>query len=37
MKKIVLLVSIFISQIGYGQVQDAWVFFADKDNVENIL
>ena len=37
MKKIVLLVSIFISQLGYGQVQDAWVFFADKDNVEASL
>lgn len=37
MKKLLLLVSIFIFQLGYGQVQDAWVFFADKENVETSL
>ncbi len=33
MKKLALLVSVFIFQQGYSQMQDVWVFFADKENV----
>lgn len=33
MKKLLLLVSFIIIQQSYGQTQDAWVFFADKENV----
>ena len=33
MKKLLLLFMIILVQQGYGQTQDAWVFFADKENV----
>lgn len=33
MKKLLLLLSIFVVQQGVSQVEDAWVFFADKENV----
>ena len=34
MKKILLLLSIVVFQQSYGQTQDAWVFFADKEDVQ---
>ena len=34
MKKVVLLVLVFVFQFGNAQIQDAWVFFADKENVQ---
>jgi len=37
MKKLLLLVSFIIIQQSYGQTQDAWVFFADKENVAESL
>lgn len=33
MKKLLLLVTIILAQQSYAQTQDAWVFFADKENV----
>jgi len=33
MKKLLLLFTIILVQQGYAQTQDAWVFFADKENV----
>ncbi len=33
MKKLLLLFAIILVQQGYGQTEDAWVFFADKENV----
>ncbi len=33
MKKLVLVFAIMLIQQGFAQVQDAWVFFADKENV----
>ncbi len=37
MKKLLLLFTIFLVQQSFGQTQDAWVFFADKENVEESL
>ena len=37
MKKLLLLFTILLIQQSYGQTQDAWVFFADKENVEESL
>jgi hypothetical protein len=34
MKKLVLLVLVLAFQLGNAQIQDAWVFFADKENVQ---
>ena len=37
MKKLLFLFTILLIQQSYGQTQDAWVFFADKENVEESL
>ncbi len=37
MKKLLFLFTILLIQQSYGQTQDAWVFFADKENVEASL
>jgi len=37
MKKILLLLSIIVFQQSFAQQEDAWVFFADKENVETSL
>ena len=34
MKKLVFLCTLLLAQLGFGQIQDAWVFFADKENVQ---
>lgn len=34
MKKLFLLVAVCVTQLGFSQVQDAWVYFADKENVQ---
>ncbi|MEZ4875760.1 MAG: S8 family serine peptidase [Flavobacteriaceae bacterium] len=34
MKKLLAVLILFVSQIGISQIQDAWVFFADKENVQ---
>ncbi len=34
MKKLLLLFTIILIQQSYGQTQDAWVFFADKEDVQ---
>ncbi|MEZ4778726.1 MAG: S8 family serine peptidase [Flavobacteriaceae bacterium] len=34
MKKLVFLLALLASQFNFGQIQDAWVFFADKENVQ---
>lgn len=34
MKKLLFLAILFSVQLGIGQTQDAWVFFADKENVQ---
>jgi subtilisin family serine protease len=34
MKKLLLLLSILFVQQSYSQIQDAWVFFADKEDVD---
>jgi hypothetical protein len=37
MKKLLLIFTILWIQQGFAQSQDAWVFFADKENVEASL
>jgi len=37
MKKLLLLTFLLGAQLSFGQTQDAWVFFADKENVAEAL
>jgi len=37
MKKLLFLLTILFIQQSYGQTQDAWIFFADKENVTESL
>lgn len=37
MKKIMLLLALFVAGQGFSQIQDAWVFFADKENVADAI
>jgi len=37
MKKLLFILIVLITQYGFGQTQDAWVFFADKENVQEAL
>ncbi|MCB0457570.1 MAG: S8 family serine peptidase [Flavobacteriaceae bacterium] len=37
MKKLVFLLTLLLSQLGFSQIQDAWVFFADKENVQTSI
>ena len=37
MKKTMLLLALFVTGLGYSQIQDAWVFFADKEDVANSI
>ncbi len=37
MKKLLFILTLLIAQYGFGQIQDAWVFFADKENVQEAL
>jgi serine protease AprX len=37
MKKYLFLLAILSSHLGMSQIQDAWIFFADKENVETSI
>jgi len=37
MKKLLILLSLICVQASWAQTQDAWVFFADKENVQNAI
>ena len=37
MKKLLLIITLMLVQQGFSQVQDAWVFFTDKENVAESL
>lgn len=37
MKNITLLIALLITQLVFSQTQDAWVFFTDKDNVQQSI